>query len=279
LPQLAVLAKILCLLMVVMCGAVPSTVRSVSLYSTCSRGNVTVYGRTVKSTVRNEHNAPYQKMTTQSEDFSMKLYIFAEKSKRYICFSKRWKVISLPKKRRDEWCQFNEIYNGRYLRYRSVVDPNRYIGFNKNGKPMTSPRGRAECYNFIKENPFAVVERHNDLISSSKGGIKHRDLTRAEHRPSHNHHQGQSQSLGHHQIQNRQQNHQQQQQQQQQKQSQQQLRKHQVQLHSLKNLLVPSGAAAQLDGSNGRPTTTTQHRLRHWKTDATRRRHHSSIKY
>jgi hypothetical protein len=44
-----------------MCGAVPSTVRSVSLYSTCSRGNVTVYGRTVKSTVRNEHNAPYRK--------------------------------------------------------------------------------------------------------------------------------------------------------------------------------------------------------------------------
>lgn len=46
---------------VVMCGAVPSTVRSVSLYSTCSRGNVTVHGRTVKSTVRNEHNAPYRK--------------------------------------------------------------------------------------------------------------------------------------------------------------------------------------------------------------------------
>ncbi|XP_011499724.1 PREDICTED: uncharacterized protein LOC105363672 [Ceratosolen solmsi marchali] len=181
LPQLAVLAKILCLLMVVMCGAVPSTVRSVSLYSTCSRGNVTVYGRTVKSTVRNEHNAPYQKMTTQSEDFSMKLYIFAEKSKRYICFSKRWKVISLPKKRRDERCQFYEIYNGRYLRYRSVVDQNRYIGFNKSGKPMTSPRGRQECYNFIKLNPYAGVERHNDIVSSNKGGMKHRDQLRPEH--------------------------------------------------------------------------------------------------
>ncbi|XP_008215604.1 uncharacterized protein LOC100678771 isoform X2 [Nasonia vitripennis] len=178
LPQLAVLAKILCLLMVVMCGAVPSTVRSVSLYSTCSRGNVTVHGRTVKSTVRNEHNAPYQKMTTQSEDFSMKLYIFAEKSRRYICFSKRWKVIGLPKKQRDERCQFYEIYNGRYLRYRSVVDPTRYIGFNKSGKPMTSQRGRQECYNFIKLNPFAGVERHNDIITSNKGGMKHRELLR-----------------------------------------------------------------------------------------------------
>ena len=77
-----------------------------------------------------------------------------------------------PKKRRDEWCQFYEIYNGRYLRYRSVLDPTRYIGFNRVGKPMTSPRGRQECYNFIKLNPFAGVELHNKIVSSNKGGLK-----------------------------------------------------------------------------------------------------------
>ncbi|XP_017876942.2 uncharacterized protein LOC108623144, partial [Ceratina calcarata] len=91
LPQLAVLAKILCLLMVVMCGAVPAMVRSVSLYSTCSLGNITVYRHQILAVGRNDQNAPYQKLTTQSEDFSGKLYIFAEESKRYICFNKRWK--------------------------------------------------------------------------------------------------------------------------------------------------------------------------------------------
>jgi len=36
-----------------------------------------------------------EKLTTQSEDFSRKLYIFAENSQRYICFNKRWKLVGL----------------------------------------------------------------------------------------------------------------------------------------------------------------------------------------
>lgn len=53
--------KIVCRLQVVMCGAVPAMVRSVSLYSTCSSGNVTVTGRTIKALGRDDHNAPYRK--------------------------------------------------------------------------------------------------------------------------------------------------------------------------------------------------------------------------
>jgi hypothetical protein len=48
-------------LQVVMCGAVPAMVRSVSLYSTCSSGNVTVIGRSIKAMGRDDHNAPYRK--------------------------------------------------------------------------------------------------------------------------------------------------------------------------------------------------------------------------
>lgn len=44
-----------------MCGAVPAMVRSVSLYSTCSSGNVTVMGRLIKAVERTDHNAPYRK--------------------------------------------------------------------------------------------------------------------------------------------------------------------------------------------------------------------------
>ncbi|XP_015174580.1 PREDICTED: fibroblast growth factor 17-like isoform X2 [Polistes dominula] len=184
LPQLAVLAKILCLLMVVMCGAVPAMVRSVSLYSTCSSGNVTVMGRSIKAVGRSDDNAPYQKLTTQSEDFSRKLYIFAEKSQRYICFNKRWKLVGLPKKQKGPMCQFYEVYNGSYLRYRSVADGTRYLGFNKLGKPMKNPHGRQECFNFIKYNPHADINHHNSLVNADMGGMEPREPYVLSRKPS-----------------------------------------------------------------------------------------------
>ncbi|XP_043267500.1 uncharacterized protein ths isoform X2 [Venturia canescens] len=174
LPQLAVLAKILCLLMVVMCGAMPAMVRSVSLYSTCSSNNVTVIGRTVKTMTKADQIAPYQLLTTQSEDFSGKLYIYAEKTQRYICFNKRWKPVALLKKQRDAMCQFYESYNGAFFRYRSAVDSSYMLGFNKLGKAIRNRRGRPECFNFLKYNPNMEerLERHNDLVSGRTGANK-----------------------------------------------------------------------------------------------------------
>ncbi|XP_014218436.1 uncharacterized protein LOC106646811 isoform X2 [Copidosoma floridanum] len=172
LSQLAVLAKILCLLMVVMCGAVPSTVRSVSLYSVCSRGNITVMGRSVRAARRDDENEEFQKLTTLTDDFQMRMYIYAEKSKRYICFTKRWKLVAVPKKKRDKFnCMFTEVYSGRYLRYHSVHNKSRYIGFNKSGAPISVRNKHKECLNFIKVNPFSGVERHNEIVAS-KGGMK-----------------------------------------------------------------------------------------------------------
>ncbi|XP_058808303.1 uncharacterized protein LOC131673926 [Phymastichus coffea] len=165
LPQLAVLAKILCLLMVVMCGAVPSTVPSVSLYSTCSRGNVTVM-KQVRSMKQNDHNAPYQLLTTITENILMKMFIYAEEVDKYICFNKRWKIVA--KKNKDEMCQFHEVYSGRYLRYRSAVDPTRFLGFNKLGKAIAKPRGSTKCYNFLKINPNGGVAQHNRLITQQQ---------------------------------------------------------------------------------------------------------------
>ncbi|XP_043260515.1 fibroblast growth factor 18-like [Colletes gigas] len=184
LPQLAVLAKILCLLMVVMCGAVPAMVRSVSLYSTCSSGNVTVMARKINAIGRDDHNAPYQKLTTQSEDFSRKLYIFAEKSQRYICFNKQGKLVGLPKKQKGPRCQFYEQYNGSYLRYRSVENSSRFLGFNKFGKPMKNPRGRQECFNFIKYNPHTDIQHHNSLVNADMGGMDPRDPYFGSKKPS-----------------------------------------------------------------------------------------------
>lgn len=69
-------------------------------------------------------------------------------------------------------CQFYESYNGAFFRYRSAVDSNHMVGFNKWGKPIRNQRGRQECFNFLKYNPNMEerLERHNDLMSGRTGG-------------------------------------------------------------------------------------------------------------
>ncbi|XP_046749804.1 uncharacterized protein LOC124413331 isoform X1 [Diprion similis] len=191
LPQLAVLAKILCLLMVVMCGAVPAMVRSVSLYSTCSSGNVTVQDRSVMAVGRTEKNSAYQKLTTKSDDFSGKLYIFAEESERYICFNKRWKLVGLPRKRKGPMCQFYEEDNGSYLRYRSAVDKTHYLGFNKRGMPLKDAQGRDQCLNFIKYNPLFNINQHNIMVGGNFGGELRKPVmhkTPKKYQSGHHHH-------------------------------------------------------------------------------------------
>jgi len=81
-------------------------------------------------------------------------------------------------------CQFYEVYNGSYLRYRSVVDGSRYIGFNKFGKPMKNPHGRQECFNFIKYNPHADINHHNSLVNAEMGGMEPREPYVVSRKPS-----------------------------------------------------------------------------------------------
>lgn len=72
-------------------------------------------------------------------------------------------------------CQFYEEYKGAYLRYRSVVDETRFIGFNKVGKPMKNLHGRQECFNFIKFNPHADITHHNSLLNAEVGSMEPRE--------------------------------------------------------------------------------------------------------
>lgn len=81
-------------------------------------------------------------------------------------------------------CQFYEVYNGSYLRYRSAVDGTRYIGFNKFGKPMKNPHGRQECFNFIKYNPHADINHHNSLVNAEMGGMEPREPYVVSRKPS-----------------------------------------------------------------------------------------------
>lgn len=89
-----------------------------------------------------------------------------------------------PKKQKGPMCQFYEVYNGSYLRYRSVVDGSRYVGFNKFGKPMKNPHGRQECFNFIKYNPHADINHHNSLVNAEMGGMEPREPFVVSRKPS-----------------------------------------------------------------------------------------------
>lgn len=74
-------------------------------------------------------------------------------------------------------CQFYEVYNGSYLRYKSVADGAHYLGFNKWGKPTKNQHGRQECFNFIKYNPHFNINHHNSLVTANMGG-EPRDIVR-----------------------------------------------------------------------------------------------------
>ncbi|XP_026668758.1 uncharacterized protein LOC113464221, partial [Ceratina calcarata] len=78
-----------------------------------------------------------------------------------------------PKKQKGK-CQFYEDYKGSYLTYRSVINNTRFMGFNKQGKPMRHS-GRQECFNFIKYNPHADINHHNSLVNAGVGGMDPRD--------------------------------------------------------------------------------------------------------
>ncbi|XP_022185421.1 fibroblast growth factor 18 isoform X1 [Nilaparvata lugens] len=176
LPKLAVSAKLLCLLMVVMCGAVPST-RSVRLYNDCSSSDVRIdmKGRVLADDIKSNK---FRNLTIRSQNFNVKLTIFAEESKRYLCFNRNWKLVG-SKRFRGEMCQFyEEMLEIGYNRYRSVADESRYIGFNKKGRPLRDRQQQQQikaaksaahdkCLNFLKFDTDFSIGEHNRRMSGS----------------------------------------------------------------------------------------------------------------
>ncbi|KAG8244115.1 hypothetical protein J6590_029473 [Homalodisca vitripennis] len=107
-------------------------------------------------------------LTIRSLDFSVKLTIFAEESKRFLCFNQKWKLVG-SKRFRGEMCQFyeNMVQNG-YNRFRSVVDETRFMGFNRRGKPLrgTATPHNPKCLNFIKLDQKFDILSHNMRMAS-----------------------------------------------------------------------------------------------------------------
>ncbi|XP_060801546.1 uncharacterized protein LOC106137572 isoform X1 [Amyelois transitella] len=173
LPQLAVSAKILCLLMVVICGAVPSMVRSVRLYSQCSHLYVNVFpnGTVMARSGGNEQ----PNLTISTRGFSLELLIHSPVQDMYLCFN-RSKLVGRRLTRfqaeRQPNCLFKEEFVNGYNRYHLMKNQDRYIGFNRRGLQLRRGKSRFperahKCFDFMKvgRGDDFNLDRHNTMIA------------------------------------------------------------------------------------------------------------------
>nr|XP_018915830.1 PREDICTED: uncharacterized protein LOC109043171 [Bemisia tabaci]XP_018915839.1 PREDICTED: uncharacterized protein LOC109043171 [Bemisia tabaci]XP_018915847.1 PREDICTED: uncharacterized protein LOC109043171 [Bemisia tabaci] len=177
--KLAVSANLICLLMVLSCGAEP---RSVRLYSECSSNfiRVDMRGRVVAEEASSILEIPqlekFQNLTFLTKDRGLELTIFAEEAKRYLCFNSKWRIIG-SKKFQEPMCLFREsmskLIQG-YFQYRSVADPTRILSFNNRGRPIKCPQNKSyqKCSNFLKYDDSFNVPEHNKKIKKTQKSNK-----------------------------------------------------------------------------------------------------------
>ncbi|XP_068633878.1 uncharacterized protein ths isoform X1 [Battus philenor] len=172
LPQLAVSAKILCLLMVVICGAVPSMVRSIRLYSQCSHMYVNVFpnGTVMARSDGNDH----PNLTISTSGVNLELLIHSPVQDMYLCFN-RSKLIGRRLSRfqaeRQNNCLFKEEFVDGYSTFHLVKNNDRYIGFNRRGVQLRRLKSRLSkrthnCLAFMKENQDFDINRHNNMVAA-----------------------------------------------------------------------------------------------------------------
>ncbi|XP_032516557.1 uncharacterized protein LOC116769536 isoform X1 [Danaus plexippus] len=170
LPQLAVSAKILCLLMVVICGAVPS-IRSVRLYSQCSHMYVNVFQNGTVMALSDGNDQP--NLTISTRGVSLDLLIHSPVQDMYLCFNRSRLVgrrLTRFQAERQPTCLFKEEFVDGYNRYHLVKNKDRYIGFNRKGIQMRRgkshiPDRQHKCFSFIKQAHDFDINRHNTMIA------------------------------------------------------------------------------------------------------------------
>ncbi|XP_061714266.1 uncharacterized protein LOC134668127 isoform X1 [Cydia fagiglandana] len=182
LPQLAVSAKILCLLMVVICGAVPSMVRSVRLYSQCSHLYVNVLPNGTVMARSDGNDQP--NLTISSRGYSLELLIHSPVQDMYLCFNKAKLVgrrLTHAQAMKQPNCLFKEEFVDGYNRYHLVKNTDRYIGFNRRGLQLRRgksllPERSHKCLSFMKEAHDFDINRHNTLLAGDPPKWRQRRL-------------------------------------------------------------------------------------------------------
>ncbi|XP_031633098.1 myb-like protein Q [Contarinia nasturtii] len=169
-PQLTVYTKILYLLMVVIAGSLCSR-EQVHLYSKCANRFVGMHEGKI---IANDDPVTSQTISI-SDQMSrgsiilgpLKLTLFIEEAKMYLCFNKKWRLV--PSKKLHEYCYFYENMEEGYHRFKSVTDDTKHIGFTANGRQMTF-RNRTihneNCYSFTKITPKQLKASKTAMSSS-----------------------------------------------------------------------------------------------------------------
>ncbi|XP_047509246.1 uncharacterized protein LOC125052439 isoform X2 [Pieris napi] len=173
LPQLAVSAKILCLLMVMISGAVPSMVRSVRLYSKCSHMYVNVFPNGTVMARSDGNDQP--NLTISTRGLSLDLLIHSPVQDMYLCFNRSRLVgrrLTRFQAERQPNCLFKEEFVDGYNRYHLVKNEDRYIGFNRRGAQMRRgksylPERQHKCFSLLKEAHDFDINRHNTVIAGT----------------------------------------------------------------------------------------------------------------
>ncbi|XP_052895850.1 AT-rich interactive domain-containing protein 1B [Anopheles moucheti] len=142
--QLTVYAKILCLLMTLF-SAGASTGNDIYLQSACNYKFLRAKNGSVFADDNLENGLPqiFSLNATRTRDNRVAVTIYSKETDSYICFDKNWRIKTMRGKANvsKRRCMFFEnIDASGAIRYRSVVNQNHSLGFQRNGKPIGGKR-------------------------------------------------------------------------------------------------------------------------------------------
>ncbi|GIX95955.1 fibroblast growth factor 8b [Caerostris darwini] len=131
--------------------------RSYKLYNQCSGNHVQVVGKLVNA--KGSADNPFVNMSfisARSRHHQNAINIVGQKTKNYVCFNKKGKLI-VRKNGRKKLCLFREdLSKDHYTVLQSLYDPTWYVGFNRRGKPLRGSQYSLpklqNCFHFVKRD-------------------------------------------------------------------------------------------------------------------------------
>ncbi|XP_070493549.1 GATA zinc finger domain-containing protein 14 [Chironomus tepperi] len=170
-PKLTVYAKYLYYLMVLIVE-ITCFSQDVQLLSACSDKFLTVQNDRIFA---NQNSESPQNFTIQSHQYTkqnmapdIRITFYVKERGAYICFNQKWQPRLMKKKnlKDDHSCHFREAMDHGYSTFSSVKDPQKYLGFMRNGRPINYERIKNDekCRRIFKR---IIENSSNDVISNS----------------------------------------------------------------------------------------------------------------
>ncbi|XP_026277485.1 uncharacterized protein LOC113205907 isoform X1 [Frankliniella occidentalis] len=203
-PQLAVYAKLLCLLMVVICGVAAPMEEKVRLFNEKTKGFMEAHRKGHFVSARNVTVSKFTNLTIRStNEIGVVELVFADLSpQRRLCVTKDGKLKGMKKlssKRRQPGCLFRECVDGMYFFYLTTQHRPRLVGFH--GREQFNPLGPPRCCDLTRGEHLVpdasgkyVCGQHraphhqSDYFFFLK--LRQENATIADAIPAHNHRQG-----------------------------------------------------------------------------------------